>query len=714
MLAALFIGAVYALTIFEPSFILGNSAYWTAPFGDRITNFIGALYFAHDGWRFPIFYVPNLATPEGANIVYTDSLPLLALAAKVIFKFTGEWFNYFGLWLFFCFPLLALFIALATKEGGAKDIGAVTCAILLALSSPALLVRMGHAALMAHFLIAWSFYLYLRLLRFPDSRSVVVQFCIVSALSITLQAYFLLMVMPFFIAALAQVVADGRVTRQKAITSVATVFGVVLATAWIAGIIGPGSPTGSAWGFGHYSMNLFSPFLPPREHLPEFVAKYVTWDGNGYSWDATGGQYEGYNYLGMGVLLLLTVHLIASRNIIKQALKRHAFLVVALMALLLLALSNRIFVGNWLIFEKPMFNLLGKLTDHFRTGGRLFWPIYYVLVVALVLGTLQRFNSRAAQVLLASAVALQLLDTQLLRRNMAEYAQRGFTQELSLDTWRPVLERHKFLKQFPSFQCGGWAGKYPENNSNMELLWLAAKLDKRSNSAYLARSNRNCKDELAEGLSFNIEAEGLYVFGNNFPINRIESLPNFREFCREFKHGAVCSRNWNALPQITSKQEIAPISKVWMPEYQLGETLKFNANGNGIYFLQSGWNTPESWGVWGIGEQSVVVLRLPEFTKQNLRLTVGAFTLVHAGSPLKEVMVFINDKKIETWKYKLEEGGVVKRTALVTKDVYQQNNLLKIKFVSKNMESPKHAGISEDVRPLGLGLAELELSVDPK
>lgn len=710
--SVLILGTAYALTLFDSSFILGQSAFWTKPFGDRVTNLIGALYFAHDGWHFPIFYVPNLAAPEGANIVYTDSLPLLALAAKIYFKITGEWFNYFGLWLFLCFPLLALFVALATKEGGVESIFAVICAALLALANPALLVRFGHFALMGHFLIAWGFYLYLRLLRLPDSKHVVAQFCFVSAMTVVLQAYFLLMVMPFVLAALAQLVTAGRMTRQKAVTSFATVIVVVLTTAWVAGIIGPGSPSASAWGFGYYSMNLLSPFLPPREHLPEFIAHYVTWDGNGYSWDATGGQYEGYNYLGLGVLFLLAVHLIFSRNIIKQALKRHVFLVIALTGLFVLALSNQIFLGNWHISAALIFKPLGKLTDHFRTGGRLFWPIYYVLVITLVLVTLQRFTPLRAKGLLVLAVVLQLVDTQLLRNNLTLNAHQGFAQELSQEAWAPVLETHQFFKQYPSFQCGGWAGKWPDNNSNMELLWLAAKLDKQSNSAYLARSNRNCKDELAEGLSFQIEEGGLYVFGNNFPINRIESLPNFKELCREFKYGVVCSRNWAALTQTASKQEFLPISKVWAPEYQLGELLQFNVNGNGKYFLERGWSTPENWGVWGTDEQSVIVLRLPEFPSQNLKLTVSAFALVHAGSPLKEVSVFINDKKVETWKYKLEERGLVKRTALVTKDVFRRNNLLRIKFVAKNMESPKQAGISEDVRPLGLGIADLKLTVE--
>ncbi|MHB8370213.1 MAG: DUF6311 domain-containing protein [Leptospirales bacterium] len=709
---AFLIGVGYALSIFEPSFIIGKSPYWTEPFGDRITNLIGALYFAHDNWHFPIFYVPALGTPEGTSIIYTDSLPLLALVAKVIFKLTGVWFNYFGLWLFSCFPLLAFFVALATRKCGLKSMTAIICATLLALANPALLYRFGHTALMGHFLIVWAFYLYLRLLQRPESRNVIAQFCIVTALSVVLQAYFLLMLMPFFLAALATVVKSGGMTFRSAATRFSVVIGVILGTAWISGIIGPGTPTASAWGFGYYSMNLLSPFLPPRQHLPGFLSQHVTWDGNGYTWDATGGQYEGYNYLGLGILLLLAVHFIASRSIVVEGLKRHVFLLVALLGMFFLALSDQIFIGNWHISVTSIFTPLGKLTDHFRTGGRLFWPIYYVLVVMLVLLTFRRFPSRTAKALLLLSVGLQLADTQLLRRNMAEAVQNGYAQVLSQKVWKPLLEEHQFLEQYPSFQCGGWAGKWPDNNSNMELLLLAAKLDIPSNSAYLARSSRNCKKELAEGLSFRIEKGGLYVFGNNFPINKIAGLPDFREWCREFKYGVVCSRNRAAFWQNSSQHEFVHISNVWAPEYQLGKTLQFNVNGNGRYFLQHGWGMAESWGVWGIGKQSVIALLLPDVPESNLKLTVSGHEFVNTESPLKEVTVFINDKKIGLWKYKLDEEGIVKRSALVHKDVYQKNNIIVIKFVSENIESPKQAGLSADIRPLGFGLAELVLSVD--
>src|SRR5262245_358171 len=96
---AAIVGTLYAFTIFEPLFALASSRYWTEPFGDPITYEIGARYFAQDKWRFPIFFVPAFSFPEGANIIFSDSIPLLALVAKIAYKLSGYWFNYFGLYI---------------------------------------------------------------------------------------------------------------------------------------------------------------------------------------------------------------------------------------------------------------------------------------------------------------------------------------------------------------------------------------------------------------------------------------------------------------------------------------------------------------------------------------------------------------------------------------------------------------------------------------
>jgi hypothetical protein len=705
------LGAAYALTIVDAGFILGYSAYWTHPYGDRMNNLIGAVYFAHDQWRFPLFYVPKLAFPEGANIIFTDSLPLLALVFKVVFQATGTWFNYFGLWLFACFPLLAVFAALAAREAGTTDALSQIGVALIALACPAFLFRFGHAALMAHFLVAWSIYLYFRLRNVPDDRAAIAQFCVVSALAILLQAYFVIMVIPVLVAALAQALIEKRLTLKRAGIGLASVGTALIATAWIAGLIGREGAPATQWGFGHYSMNLLSPILPPRAHLPEAFARMIKWDGT-LTWDANGGQLEGYNYLGAGLLLLAAVHLVASWRLMGGALRRHVFLVLLLLGYFLFALSNRMFAGNWLVWEFAVPAPLAPLVGHFRTGGRLFWPIYYVLAIALVVATYRRFDPRTARILIVAAVALQLADTQIHRETMAKATRQGYPKALPEEVWTALLAKHEYFKQYPSYQCGGWAGKFPENHPNLELLWLAAKLDKPSNSAYLARTSRDCEKEKREGLGFQVDEKGLYVYGNNFDIKALAAMPRFGDWCRTFDHGVACTRHWASVPAAATATYFNPAGGGFALPAAMAQTLKFSAGGNGVPLLGRGWSVLEGWGVWTLGKDSEIDLRIPASAKGSLRLAVKGYAFVHSKRPSQEIAVYANNAPVGSWIYSAGEGAKIFNVDVPASAV-GDSGVLKVRLVPKVVESPMQAGVSADPRMIGFALIEMTISPAP-
>lgn len=708
LLAATLLAVLYALTMFNLSFVLGTGPFWHGPRGDRVTNLIGALYYLHDPWRLPIFYVPKLGFPEGVNIVYTDSLPLVALAFKLIYKLSGSWFNYFGLWVFLCFPLLGFFAALAAKAAGFKDAAAIVAAGLLAIACPAFLLRFMHLALMGHFLIVWSIYLYFRLRACPSSVSAILQFCIVSAMAVLLQAYFLMMVLPFLAAALAQSIVEKQLSFSRAATALGSLGATLLAVGLLAGIIGPGAPRATAEGFGYWSMNVLSPLIPPHDHLPEFLSRFIHWDQNGLTWDANTGQYEGYSYLGGGVLLLALINLAASGRLALNMVARHGFLALLLGGYFLVAVSNQIFVGDWLAVSFRLPPFLENLVSYFRVGGRFFWPVYYVVMLALVQLTFQRFDPRLARVLVLAAVALQLADTQLLRGRIAAEARQGYPQTLPKD-WQPLLAAHGFFKQYPSFQCGGWAGTWPGNDENMELLWEVAKLDKPTNSAYLGRNNRDCINELNEGLKFEIQPDGLYVFAGDFPIVSIKDAPSFETLCREFSRGVVCSHKWDALPQLAVSSTFKPTMHSPIAAYTLGETVNFSSGGTGRPFLAYGWSHSESSGTWSIGRKSEVVLGVPR-TTSDATLTVLATAFVHPSTPAKEFRVSVNGRYLGTWTFAVGEVPA-KRSIAIPKDLLVGEPTLRIAFEPNIIETPAQFG-SLDTRPISLKLVELTVSAE--
>src|SRR5689334_9888794 len=70
--------------------------------------------------------------------------------------------------------------------------------------------------------------------------------------------------------------------------------------------------------------------------------------------DATGGQADGFNYLGLGLLLASLLMLPAEAGWVRRNLRQHIALLAAFAAFTVFAISNRVFAGHWLLFELPL------------------------------------------------------------------------------------------------------------------------------------------------------------------------------------------------------------------------------------------------------------------------------------------------------------------------------------------------------------------------
>ena len=87
---ALVFGLVFAALTLNAAYVRGTGAYWDAQLGDVAKGEIGWFYYARDSWRFPVFDNENTHYPEGGSVVLSDSLPLLALPAKAVYRTVGD------------------------------------------------------------------------------------------------------------------------------------------------------------------------------------------------------------------------------------------------------------------------------------------------------------------------------------------------------------------------------------------------------------------------------------------------------------------------------------------------------------------------------------------------------------------------------------------------------------------------------------------------
>ena len=116
---------VFCLYLFDVDFLLGRSAFWNNPRGivghswaDISNGVSGYAYFQRDSWHLPLFHVGKLGAPAGTNITYTDGVPWVSLAGRLVFQASGVPVNLLGAWTAFCFVASAMtFTALVATLG---------------------------------------------------------------------------------------------------------------------------------------------------------------------------------------------------------------------------------------------------------------------------------------------------------------------------------------------------------------------------------------------------------------------------------------------------------------------------------------------------------------------------------------------------------------------------------------------------------------------
>ena len=83
--------------------------------GEPSMHQLGWYFFKNDIWRFPLGSNPNYGSEFGSSIIFSDSIPILALFFKLFKSFISGNFQYFSFWYFICF-FLQLFFSFKVLE----------------------------------------------------------------------------------------------------------------------------------------------------------------------------------------------------------------------------------------------------------------------------------------------------------------------------------------------------------------------------------------------------------------------------------------------------------------------------------------------------------------------------------------------------------------------------------------------------------------------
>lgn len=459
--------------LFPLSFLAGHSTVFD--FGDNAQHVSGWLYYARDTWHFPLLHTSRVDHPEGLNIAFTDSIPLAALFFKTLMTWFPTWFpehfHYFGIWVGVVFVSQAVATILLIHALGARSLVALLVSLGFALTWPVIHVRYSHAALMLHSLILFALALYfLGQHQLWRSRYVTAAFIVLNVVALTVHPYFL----PFTAGLFVAFMVDQALTSERWTVQLWRLLAFVVAlgsAGWLLGYFGHNTYRG---GYGeHFNFNLASPFCGNSKYITcEYGAVPIT-------------RFEGFNYLGAGLLLLLPFAIVFNWRAITTLPRRYPALLLVLLGCFLYAVSNHVWLGNWELLSFPVPTWLHWLTGTYRAAGRFFWVIGYMVLFGTLVALIKRRTWPIA-LLLTVALVLQVKDVKPWLDHIKTEAAKPST--LNYADWAPLMAQVDKLVIYPTFDCGPGNLQY-----YTWIMQLAGHYGKLLNSGYTSRDDKDCK-----------------------------------------------------------------------------------------------------------------------------------------------------------------------------------------------------------------------------
>ena len=524
---ALAIGLLFVWRYFPAGFVTGTSSYWLTEVDDVTQYFAGFNAFFSAPFSYPLLAFDSINYPQGTRATFVDTIPLYALLLKLLVPTSFAPFNPFGVWVALAFVGQAVCAWWILRELQVKSWLALLALIVCLLTFPALTTRLGHISLMSHWIILSSLALYIRCRRTSEPQRWAWSLLLVAAFYINIylcvMASAVYMVSCLYNRAKFHPAEVGRALIPFLIIGV-SLFLTVLPMERVA--------VAAETGFGTYSMNLLSPFHGgnylkfPDPEMP--------------------GQYEGFNYLGLGVLLAFALSFVLNRKAAVGSFSQHRALTWLMFLFTAYALSNIVYYGIHEVVTINYPSFMDRITSQFRASGRFFWPVGYCVVIFAIATLYKRLGPVLFAGCMVVLVLLQVSDLSNLRHRLVDTAKRPAAAVLTQSAWdQQVTSEIQYLYFFPKFRCGR---SDLILNTLMPTMRYAAVHNIKINTGYVARANSNCNAESTKAeIAASAPDHSLYVFvKGDFPqVEQVKALfpAEQQPICKEIDFAHICRLN---------------------------------------------------------------------------------------------------------------------------------------------------------------------------
>ena len=266
--------------------------------------------------------------------------------------------------------------------------------------------------------------------------------------------------------------------------------------------------------YGLYGLNLNALFNPVGYSpiLPQL--KQVSWH-----------QYEGFMYLGVGMMLLLITFILYSLlafiiriktkpEVDKGTLKRdhsHLPLWILIITYTIFSITLVITYNDKVLFKIPAPHLFIKLEEIFRASARFFWTPYYLIILFTIIGFAKsRIKPIISAFIIVFFLIIQIYDLNrlLTSKNISPGA---YHPPMKSADWIKLMGRFDEILFFPAFNTPPI-----RDMAYQDFSYLAFKAGKPVNAAYVARENsaaiKAFTDSLAETVASGVlSRRALYI-----------------------------------------------------------------------------------------------------------------------------------------------------------------------------------------------------------
>ena len=696
-LIALLIGALSFILVAGVAIIDPKNIVWLTIGDDPAQHYLGWEFFRNSAWAWPVGLNPNYGLGFSSSIVFSDSIPLVAILLKPISMFLGEPFQYLGLWALLGFMLQALFAYLIIRLISQNSLICLLGAALVVFS-PVIIWRINEHAVNSHFLLLAALYLTFR----PGNQRRLIWWT--GLLSATLLVHFYLFVM-----VLALWLSDflDRCLIKKELNFKKTIYELLVAGLflsflfWQAGYLA--ISTGSAVAeelYGYWTLDPLALFGSRSWSylLPDIIS--------------ANHSIDNFIYFGLGIIVIIVFVLLRFTLIRKKhvpvSLKGHLFLLLCFTCLTIFALSHNIHIGNLRFSYELPENLL-HLASTFRWSGKLFWPVYYSLIFSFLYLLIRLYSEKMVIIIMSLALFIQVLDTSagwLPRRHILnQQVSSQYGSPLLDPFWKNAAKRYKRIQLMP-LEYGprqpNWGVLAPYaaiNHMGTDSVYIA-----RPDAGKIERNNSRLEKAL---FASHLDPDTLYIVDNRVVTSVIANINRSRDLLARIDNINVLAPNW-----VKDGNDVNPLQTQAIGgllfQSTLNQKIEFSENGNGKYLTGWGWAPAENWGAWADAPTSSLTLKLPIDIKNNAFLEINARALISSNYPVQRVIIKVEGKEVGQYSLNKAEGNPI--SLPIAK---HGNPFITVEFEYLDRVRPKDLGIGADRRLLSMGIVSATFKNDP-